>query len=200
MAEEHAPAPAEEAPAPKKPGIMTIVKAVAIVSILVLLQVTAAAFLLPSADDTRKMGEQLAHADQEKEDDHDSHDAEHGDEHGEDAGGHGAHGAHETREVNLGSYHIVSFNPKTGTSLSIDFELFGAVLAEEEAEFSHLYTAHEKRISEQITIAVRGMEAADLTDPGLGLIKRIILEKTNRALGKPLVREAIVSQFSFMER
>jgi flagellar FliL protein len=196
MAEEQAPAPAEEAPAPKKPGIMTIVKAVAIVSILVLLQVTAAAFLLPSAEETRKMGEQLAHAEHAKEDDHDSHEAEHGEE----AGGHGAHGAHETREVNLGSYHIVSFNPKTGTSLSIDFELFGAVLAEEEAEFSHLYTAHEKRISEQITIAVRGMEAADLTDPGLGLIKRIILEKTNRALGKPLVREAIVSQFSFMER
>ncbi len=102
--------------------------------------------------------------------------------------------------MTLGSYHIVSFNPKTSTSLSIDFDLFGVVLAEEEAEFSHLYTAHEKRISEQITIAVRGMEASDLTDPGLGLIKRIILEKTNRALGKPLVREAIVSQFSFMER
>jgi hypothetical protein len=34
----------------------------------------------------------------------------------------------------------------------------------------------------------------------LGLLKRIILEKTNRALGKPLVREAVVSQFSFIER
>jgi flagellar FliL protein len=197
MAEEQAPAPAEEAPAPNKPGIMTLVKAVAIISILVLLQVTAAAFLLPSAEETRKTGEQLAHADHGKEDGHDSQEAEHGKEHGEEAGG---HGAHETREVNLGSYHIVSFNPKTGTSLSIDFELFGAVLAAEEGDFSHLYTAHEKRISEQITIAVRGMEANDLTDPGLGLLKRIILEKTNRALGKPLVREAIVSQFSFMER
>jgi flagellar FliL protein len=193
MAEEQAAAPVEEVPAPKKPGIMTIVKAVAVISILVLLQVTAAAFLLPSAEETRKTGEQLAHANHGKKADHD----EHADEHGED---HGGHGAHDTREVNLGSYHIVSFNPKTGTSLSIDFELFGAVLAEEEAEFSHLYTAHEKRISEQITIAVRGMEAADLTDPGLGLIKRIILEKTNRALGKPLVREAVVSQFSFIER
>ena len=95
--------------------------------------------------------------------------------------------------------------PRIGQRRQIDLpapvgECLGVVLAEEEAEFSHLYTAHEKRVSEQITIAVRGMEANDLTDPGLGLIKRIILEKTNRALGKPLVREAIVSQFSFMER
>jgi len=199
MAEEQATTPVEPAPAPKKPGMMTIVKAVAIISIIVLLQVTAAAFLIPSAEDTRKMGEQLAHAEHGKATTDDAHDAEEGEEHGEAGGEHGG-GGHDTREVTLGSYHIVSFNPKTGTSLSIDFELFGAVLAEEEAEFSHLYTAHEKRISEQITIAVRGMEAADLTDPGLGLIKRIILEKTNRALGKPLVREAIVSQFSFMER
>ncbi|HMO84040.1 MAG TPA: hypothetical protein PKC18_03870, partial [Lacipirellulaceae bacterium] len=112
---------------------------------------------------------------------------------------HGGHGS-ATREVTLGAYHIVTFNPKTGASLSVDFELFGTVLAGEEAEFSHLYSAHEKRISEQITIAVRGLQADDLTDPGLGLLKRLILEKTNRALGKPLVREAIVSQLSFIER
>jgi hypothetical protein len=32
------------------------------------------------------------------------------------------------------------------------------------------------------------------------LIKRIILEKVNRALGKSLVREAVFSGFSFVER
>ena len=40
----------------------------------------------------------------------------------------------------------------------------------------------------------------DLTDAGLGLIKRMILEKSNRALGKPLLHEAIFSRFSFEER
>lgn len=193
---------AEAPPEKKKSGVMTLVKAVAFVSLIVLLEMGAAAMLLPSAEETREVGQQLAKAQHEK--DSDAHGEEHGEEHAEEHGEeHGdAHGgaAHDTHEVTLGTYHIVSFNPKTGTSLSIDFDLFGVVLAEEEAEFSHLYTAHEKRISEQITIAVRGMESADLTDPGLGLIKRIILEKTNRALGKPLVREAIISQFSFMER
>jgi flagellar FliL protein len=199
MAEESVQAPVETAPAPKKPGIMTVVKAAAIVSIIVLLQVTAAAFLIPSPEQTRQAAEKLAHASHGTEPAGAEHEAAEGEEGGHHAGDGGGE-AHETREVKLGSFHVVSFNPKTGTSLSIDFELFGAVLADEEAEFSHLFTAHEKRISEQITIAVRGMEAADLTDPGLGLIKRIILEKTNRALGKPLIREAIISEFSFMER
>jgi hypothetical protein len=195
MSTEAAEQPAPEAPVEKKPGIMTLVKALAFVSIIVIVQVCAASMLIPSAEETKELGRKLAGA-------ADEHAAaeEHGEEgHGEEGHGEGAHGDH-TMEVTLGVYHIVSFNPKTMASLSVDFELFGTVLAEEEPEFAHLYEAHEKRISEQITIAVRGLQADDLTDPGLGLLKRIILEKTNRALGKPLVREAVVSQFSFIER
>jgi hypothetical protein len=194
---EHAktePSAEGEAAPPKKPGgIMTLVKAIAIVSVVVLAQVCGAAMLIPTAEETKEVGKQLAGT---------AHEEEHAEEegHGE-AGGHGEGGhGEESHEVTLGTYHIVSFNPKTGASLAVDFELFGTVLATEQPEFEHLYTAHEKRISEQITIAVRGLQADDLTDPGLGLIKRIILEKTNRALGKPLVREAIISQFSFIER
>jgi flagellar FliL protein len=190
---EHESAP--EAPAEKRPGIMTLVKALAFVLVVVLVEVGAAAMLIPSAEETREVGTKLANAKQGHEAD-DSHAAEGESGHGAAHGGEADH----TLEVNLGAYHIVSFNPKTGTSLSIDFELFGTVLAEEEAEFSHLYDPHQKRISEQITIAVRGLQAEDLTDPGLGLLKRIILEKTNRALGKPLIREAVISQFSFIER
>jgi flagellar FliL protein len=194
MADHAAPDPAAEAPTPKKGGVMTLVKAIAIVSVIVLAQVCAASMLLPSAEDTLAVGKQFAG-------DHHEAEGEHGDEgHAEEDGhGEGGHGAHAV-EVNLGAYHIVSFNPKTGKGLSVDFELFGTVLAEEKGDFDHLYVAHEKRVSEQITIAVRGLQVEDLADPGLGLIKRIILEKTNRALGKPLVREAVISQFSFIER
>jgi hypothetical protein len=189
------PAPEAEAAPPKKKagGIMTMVKAIAIVSVVVLAQVCGASMLIPSAEETKEIGKQLAGAthDEEAHAEEESHGeaSEHGDGHHD-----------ESHEVTLGTYHIVSFNPKTDASLAVDFELFGTVLAAEQPEFEHLYAAHEKRISEQITIAVRGLQAEDLTDPGLGLIKRIILEKTNRALGKPLVREAIISQFSFVER
>ena len=42
--------------------------------------------------------------------------------------------------------------------------------------------------------------ATDLTDAGLGLIKRQILEKTNRAMGQPLLKEVLFSKFNFVER
>jgi len=43
-------------------------------------------------------------------------------------------------------------------------------------------------------------EPSDLTDTGLGLIKWKILEKTNRALGEPIVSEVLFSRFNFVER
>lgn len=185
---------ATEAQPKKGRELMTLIKAIAFVSVIVVLEVGAGAMFFPTAEETKAVGEKLAQAG--KEPGEEAPDHKHATE-----GAHGSaeHGVH-TRESNLGTYHIVSYNPKTNKSLSVDFELFGVLLAEEEHEFTELYTVHEKRINEQVTIAVRGMEVADFTDPGLALIKRVILEKTNRALGKPLVREIIVSQFSFLER
>lgn len=194
MAEDHA-ASGNAEPTPRKgPGIMTLVKAIAFVSVIVLLQVAAATAILPSVEDTRRVGAQLvgSHGGAEK-------DAEHGDDdsHSEDDAEHAEPASHE---ASLGTYHVVAFNPSTGASMSIDFELFGVVLATEEAEFAERYLLHEKRLNEQVTIAIRGMQSAEFTDPGLGLIKRVILEKVNHALGKTIVREAIFSEFSFVER
>jgi flagellar FliL protein len=103
-------------------------------------------------------------------------------------------------EVVLGNYHVLTPNADKGTSLNVDFELFGTVLVEEESDFLQLYESSERRIREQILITIRSAAATDLTDPELGLIKRRILEKTNRALGRPLVHEVIFSKFSFLER
>ena len=171
-----------------------MVKAIAFVSVIVLLEVAAAMAILPSAEDTRRIGMELSSAGAAGED-HDGDGQPDGDSQAEEEN----HDVPPTREVSLGVYHVVSFNPSTGASMNIDFELFGVVLAEEEAEFAERFLLHEKRLNEQVTIAIRGMQAADFTDPGLGLIKRIILEKVNRALGKTIVREAIFSEFSFSE-
>jgi flagellar FliL protein len=171
---------------------MTLVKATAFVSVIVILEVAAATVFLPSAEDTRRTGEALVAGNDEDQA------ADKGDRAKDESGD--DHAAPGSKEVALGTYHVVSFNPATGTSMSIDFELFGVVLAEDEADFAERYLLHERRLNEQITIAIRSMESADFTDPGLGLIKRIILEKVNRALGKTLVREAVFSGFSFNER
>jgi flagellar FliL protein len=188
---DHASDSAEEKPK-KGPGLMTLVKAGVIVAVIVVIEVAAAAMLFPSAEETKALAEQLAKHSSEEQDE-----GEHAAE-GESAEAEG-HGEH-TKEATLGTYHIVSFNPKTRKTMSVDFELTGVVLAEEEPEFTELYTVHEKRVNEQVTIAVRGMEVGDFSAPELGLMKRVILEKVNRAIGKPLVREVVVGQFSNIER
>ena len=194
-ASSHAAANPSEAPVKRGPGVMTLVKGLAFVSVIVLIEVAAATALLPSAEETRLTGAQLVAASHGADSDEGlSADAGHVAESHDDA-------SHQpTVEVSLGPYHIISFNPATGASMSIDFELFGVVLAADQAEFDERFKLHAKRLNEQVTIAIRGMESSDFTDPGLGLIKRVVLEKVNRALGKPLVREAVFSEFAFIER
>ena len=191
MAEEAGHNGSADAAPRRSSGVMKLVKAIAFVSVIVLLEVAAATAILPTAEETRQIGIELASDQQPGEDGHAT-----------DAEGESTKGVPDpsTHEVSLGSYHVVSFNPSTGASMNIDFELFGVVLAADEAEFAERFLVHEKRLNEQVTIAIRGMQAADFTDPGLGLIKRIILEKVNRALGKTIVREALFSEFSFAER
>jgi flagellar basal body-associated protein FliL len=182
-----------EAPKAKSRGLFRLVKAVAFVSVIVVVQVVVASMLAPSAKDTEKLAEELAAAANGKAD------AGH-DEHEKKDEGSDAHEHEDLHEVELGSYNVTRFNPGTNTTLAIDFELFGTVLADEAAEFEHRFEKSNARIREQITMTMHGTESADLTDAGLGLIKRQILEKTNRALGQPLIKEVLFSKFNFVER
>ena len=192
MADELDGAAAEQAK--KGPGMMTLIKAIAFVSVIVLLQIAAASMILPSAEETTQIATELANANLQEEADADSSDTSADEE--EDP----LLATQEMTEVALGTYHVLSYNPDSGSKTNVDFKLFATVLADEEGEFFDLFTANEQRIREQVLVTLRGTEIADLTDPTLGLIKRKVLEKTNRALGKPLLHEAIFSDFSFEER
>lgn len=181
-----------EVPARKGRGLMRIVKAVAFVSVIVVVQIVVASMLAPSAKDTEKLAHELVAA-----------------THGKAEAGHGAsehkpeaeHGEEvELHEVELGSYNVTRFNPGTNTTLAIDFEVFGTVLAEDAPEFEHRFEKSKARVREQVTLTMHGAESADLTDAGLGLLKRQILEKINRAMGQPLLKEVLFSKFNFVER
>jgi hypothetical protein len=174
-------------------GLFRLVKAVAFVSVIVVVEIVVASMITPTAQETEKLAHELAAA-----------------AHGEAAAGHEEHGdhaeheghgdAHNLREVELGSYNVTRFNPATNTTLAIDFELFGTVLADDVTDFEHLFENSKARIREQVTMTLHGAESSSLTDAGLGLIKRQILEKTNRALGEPLLKEVLFSKFNFVER
>ncbi|MCC7476009.1 MAG: flagellar basal body-associated FliL family protein [Pirellulales bacterium] len=192
----------EEAPAEPAPrggrGLFRIIKAVAFVSVVVVVQVVVASMLIPTSKDTEKLAQDLSAASKgETESDHDN-----GDPHGSSASSHGGGGDHGEGivEMELGTYNVTRFNPGTNTTLAIDFQVYVTVLAEEATEFEHRLEKSKARIREQIMLTMHGANSTDLTDAGLGLIKRQILEKTNRSLGQPLVKEVLFSKFNFVER
>jgi flagellar basal body-associated protein FliL len=181
-------------PPKRKGGIFRLIKAVAFISVVVIVQVVVAAMLAPSAQDTAKLAKELAAA-------ANGQSAEAKEEQAKDEKEHGAKGQEKNlKEVELGSYAITRYNPTTNTTLAIDFELYGTVLADDDAEFEHHMESSRARIKEQITLTMHSAESGDLTDAGLGLLKRQLLEKTNRALGEPLLKEVLFSKFNFVER
>lgn len=137
---------------------------------------------------------------------HDAH-AAHGDGHGAKAG-HGAKSEHgeegesqnAEHEIDMGEYSLSAFQPTTNKTLLINFHLFGTILAADQHVFDQQFEETKHRIRDQVITTVRAAELADVTDPGLGLIKRQILEKTNRAFGRPLLQGVVFSDFLVVEQ
>ena len=102
--------------------------------------------------------------------------------------------------MKLGDFHITTFQPISNTTLRIDFSLYGTVFEDNLDEFLELLDENQHRYRDQVGEIVRGSEVTDFTDSGLGLIKRKILEKTHRLIGKPLLLSVIFSDFSFVEQ
>ena len=103
-------------------------------------------------------------------------------------------------EVDLGEFSVTAYQPVSNTTLRIDFHLYGTVAAAEDKDFEISLEENKHRFRDQIIVIVRSAEIADLTDAGLGLVKRKILDKTNRMLGKPFLKSVIFSDFSFIEQ
>ena len=103
-------------------------------------------------------------------------------------------------EVDMGEYRITALQQLTNSNLRIDFKLFGMVTEEGQAEFAELFEANKHRLRDQVISLIRGADLTDLTDAGLGLIRRRILETTNHSLGKPLLQAVIFSDFSVVDQ
>jgi hypothetical protein len=106
----------------------------------------------------------------------------------------------EQTEVDLGEFSVTAFQPISSTTLRIDFHLYGTVDPEEKADFDEAWKESTHRVRDQVIVTVRSCQLTELTDAGLGLIKRRILEKSNRILGSPFLKSIIFSDFSFIEQ
>ncbi len=103
-------------------------------------------------------------------------------------------------EVDLGEFNVTAYQPASNTTLRIDFHLYGTVAAGEQKDFLTRLEENQHRFRELVIVTVRSSEITDLTDAGLGLVKRKIMDKTNRMLGKQLLQSVIFSDFSFIEQ
>jgi hypothetical protein len=62
------------------------------------------------------------------------------------------------------------------------------------------FDEHVHRFRDMVISEIRHLENADLADPGLGLIKRRILEKSNALFGKPILKSVVFPDFSYIEQ
>jgi hypothetical protein len=188
------PATAESPSAARKPSLFGKVKVLAFVAVLVGTECFVAYLYLPSAADVSAQAAASAGVKPKAEAPASKHteSAEPADEH--------EPAKNEQTEVNLGQFGVTAFQPGAGSTLRIDFRLFGMVAAGEEKEFTKLKEENLHRFRDQVIITLRSAEAVDLTDPDLSTIKRRIVDKTNRVLGKPLLRGVVFSDFSCIEQ
>lgn len=194
----------EEVVAAKKP-LMKKVKAFGIIATIVIVQCFIISIFVPLGD------ESTAHASSKHEE------ASHAPEHHETA-------SEEQTEIDLGAFSLTVFNPNTNGNLLVDFRLFGTVVGTAaeasgggEGEHGHaektesaatgdaaklegLLKKNKHRFRDQIIVTIRNAQISDLADPGLGLIKRQILTKTNALLGEPLLKEVVFSDFVVVEQ
>jgi flagellar basal body-associated protein FliL len=143
-----------------------------------------------------------AHAKKADKDEHAKGDKPHGG-HGEKADGAAPaaskpHG--EQAEVDLGEFTVTVYQHASSSTQFISFHLYGTVRHKSLSEFNARYEESKHRIRDNVIVIVRSAEMSDLTDAGLGLIKRRVLETTNKTLGKPLLQGVVFSDFSFVEQ
>lgn len=103
-------------------------------------------------------------------------------------------------EVPLGEFSVTAFQPVSNSTLRIDFQLYGTVAAKDELEFFQRMEENRHRFREQVIVTIRTADVTDFTEAQLGLVRRRVLERSNRVLGKPLLRGVIFSDFSFIEQ
>ena len=103
-------------------------------------------------------------------------------------------------ELKLGDFDVTAFIAASNSNIRISFHLFATLNEADQETVESLLKENEHRLRDRIIFEVRNAEVADLTDPGLGLIKRRILEKSNALFGKSLLKSVVFSDFAFVEQ
>jgi flagellar FliL protein len=105
-----------------------------------------------------------------------------------------------TVELDLGEYSVTVARPNLPTMIRVDFHLVGTADEESMPEVKAAFDRNVHRFRDMVISEIRHLELSDLADPGLGLIKRRILEKSNALFGKPILKSVVFPDFAYMEQ
>jgi len=99
----------------------------------------------------------------------------------------------------LGPFSVKIFDPLTHTMLRTDFSLEGVIACEDETEFERFLRSSQQFFREQVMVSMRTSDAVDFADPSLQLVKRRIVARVNRALGRPFLKSVELKNFTVYE-
>jgi hypothetical protein len=162
------------------------------ISSVILVECVFAYLLIPSTGDLESWAK--------KKDGEHAAAGEHGKEGGHEEGHKEEHSAEHEAEVELGKFNVIIHRPAENLTMRVNFHLIGTVAEKEHKEFEELFPKCEHRLRDQIIFEVRKSDVATLSDPGLALLKRKILAKSNELLGKPMLHTIVFSDFAFIEQ
>jgi hypothetical protein len=172
------------------------------VALVILSECLFAYFLIPSTAEVEKWASDKAAASAKAasvgKHGHGGDTASHGEAGHADQPGNG-HSAHAI-EVELGKFNIVIHQPAANLTMRVNFHLIATLPEESHKEFEELLGHNEHRLRDQVIFEIRNSRVEDLTDPGLALLKRKILAKSNELLGKPILHTVLFSDFSYIEQ
>lgn len=102
-------------------------------------------------------------------------------------------------QARLGLFSVKIFDPLTHTMLRTDFGLEAVIACEDQAEFERFLRSSQQFLREQVMVAMRTSDAVDFADRSLQLVKRRIVARVNRALGRPFLKSVELKNFTVYE-
>ena len=87
----------------------------------------------------------------------------------------------------LGKYDIQLHDPATGLTLRVKFALHGATACPDARTFARWVATHHCLLREQVMVAVRDSEQADLVEPTLDRVGHRLVTQVNRMLERAIL-------------
>ena len=103
-------------------------------------------------------------------------------------------------EIELGDFNVSIHQASSNTTLYVNCKIMGCVKEDDQSAFEKMLATNKNRLRERILVELRSADPADIAEPGLGLIKRRILEKSNRLFEKPYLRSIVISEYNYFNQ